>query len=525
MMKVIMLLLLTLCTIEGSLRIKESTNLNFAIKFNTGNEYRILFIGDSILSEIPERLSAQLHASTERNYIIEKIVIPSAKIANIYRNLDKYLTKHKPNLIISLLGKTDTKKGENQYIPTKNSNFHFRTLTIIKFLYNKYSPRILSLFSYKSISNEAPKKTDNFQQLTSKADIHLANGEFNLASPLLLKATKLNQADASTYLALSYSLQKETKFNIALKWADKANSLKKGNPKTINRYISIFLESSMKSKHLKYINRLKTSKADAFLVNSAFGNYHLKYKSYSVAEDYFKKCILMNKSKSITYLNLGRSLMHQGKNLESFESFRQAVRLGINNNENHLTLVLHALEMGFAKELDDFYRYELINAYPNEKRLYTPIARILINLGDYKQSLRYLKLALVYNPQYEATQKTADLLVTVEPKFKKVIEKLRRLEGINYSDVLHETYPLFAKKVLKNNIDLILMQYPEKRLSSLTGINFQSKQDIHFLDSMSVFDNFNGDERLFQDDKAHLTIKGSSLIAKEIANIIDELHL
>jgi tetratricopeptide (TPR) repeat protein len=517
-MKTVLLILLTLCTVEISLRVKDSNNFNFQLNFNTTDSFKVLFLGDSILSTIPERLADRLQKYSSRKFEVKKIAIPSAKIANMYRNLDQYITDYNPNLIISLLGKSDIQKAQVDKNKDASFGLDIKVIKVILHYFSEYTES-LSMIMNSLFKNQ----DDEFLKLTKQAEVFFQDEKFSLATPLLQKAVKIQNDDISTYLALAYSLQKQTKFQEALNWTKVADDLDANHPSVIARFISIYLDSSMKKEHLKYIKKLQSSKVDDFHVSSALGNYFLKYKDYQQAESYFKSALKADDTKSITYLNLGRSLIHQNKKREALKSLMNAVRKGVTNNENHLTLILHGLEMGFPAEINKFYSEELLVKYPKEKKLYTPIARVSIDLEDYKRSLHYLELAFKFDPNDEGTQKTADLLATKNPVFKKVISTFRGIEVLNYSEVLIQTYPLFANKILSKKIGLFILQYPEKEINSIKSLPFKNKHKITFINSKDIFDNYIGDSDLFQDDKAHLTHKGSDLIAKKIEALISNI--
>ena len=548
-MKVIILMFCLLVTIESSLRVSEFYKPNFAMSFGKGNQTKVLFLGDSILSSIPEEFEKIIQNTLNiKNTVVFKEAIPSAKIFNIYKNLPEYIKKYSPDITITLLGKSDsTSHEESTEIDFLKHKSMFRIVDITCFVFDAFKKKVESFYlninglyqaspsedldnnqglklynagqfqeSIDWYKAEIQKKPTEYSFLTMISEPLLKLSRFKEAENFLLKYIEQNPDDIESYNPLIYSLASQNEYEQALFFGEKAHKLDPNNKIIILRNLETLLHTNYPEKVNFYLEKLRHVAPDSFELCENEGNFLIKSEHWAEAIKHFKTCLRFNQSKAQIYDNIAASAMKVNDYKLSLKSYKSAILNDFQSQPRHANAILYGIRMHQFSDLKKFYLDELTPQQRQEPALQGSLARIYLEIEEFETSFNHLKIALKNYPHVDTTLKLAELFKSRNPDYINRIDSLLVKSKSNYRDVLFELYPKLSNKIRSNGSHHVVLLYPDRYLDNYNSIAFNNKDELIFIDLLETYTRSNNKESFFDNDQSHLTTIGSREAALDI---------
>ncbi len=317
-------------------------------------------------------------------------------------------------------------------------------------------------------------------------------GRSSDAEELLKKAIEADFYDDTAYVELGILVMLREDFAYARKLFEKARYLNPDNLGAAKGLEFICQDSgSIKSvnKMLKLSRRKKWEYIESYKLWRLITDNEI-----SLAEESFKKAIILNEKNSHAYYELGRVYINRGKIPEAEEAFKKARDLNPRN-------VMAYVELGwlFVKR-EDFVKAEelfrkAVEINPDNDKAYGALVTIAKERKDFDTIKKYHKTADDLRFQYY-------IPVTIA----------------NY----RKLYDILEKRKIK----LVCVQYPVRGIKPLKSL-FIGQEDIVFVDNEEIFKQAilkGGYKEYFTDmfggDFGHCTPKGNKLLAENIASVI-----
>ncbi|MFA5389610.1 MAG: tetratricopeptide repeat protein [Candidatus Omnitrophota bacterium] len=448
------------------LSVQERRNL---ISIRQQGAYRILCMGESTTANgghvsYPAQLETILNSySPGIKFSVINKGVPGTSTKLILEQIESYLDKYHPNMVITMMGINDQDHECNQALArlkTPKCTF-IDNLKIVK------SARLLA----KRIRSSFMK---------GRCDISNNIINLNQWDPLLIKDLRSNSNDFSARSANGEGAI-ENKVNSVLvdKYVKLADSyLSRGKYKEleavyrklikldpqnysfhVNLGWSLIILEKFDQAALTQENAIKIRPGDETAYN-VLGFIYLNQKKYAQAERMFLKVIEINPKNNKAYVDLGQCYLYQKK-------YRQAAEI-------------------YAKGIAE---------NPRHDRVYGGLAMIHISLGNLLKASRYFKEANEVREKF--------YLATTVANYRKLAEILR-----------------------KNSVKYICMQYPMRSVISLKNI-LAEYPEIVFVDNEKIFKDSVEKEGyakyftdLFAGDFGHCTPQGNRLLAGNLATVI-----
>jgi tetratricopeptide (TPR) repeat protein len=485
--------LLTLLFLEAGFRIEgfissslqEQRNLQ-AIKKK--GVCRIMCLGESTTqNQYPHFLEEILNQRNSgiKFSVIDKGLAGITTVA-ILSQLEANLNKYQPDIVVTMMGISDTGIGYYKDIPEANQGVLFRYCRVYRF------GRLLYMHILKKRKKEDVNRF-NMVDLNIRAKLKKIE--------TTTKKTSLASEDVSKQvIALA---PKDNKRTLGLEELYRPGSeefLKKTielNPQNNNAYVELGWLYNLHGRRseaeqlFKKVLELNPQNDNAYV---GLGCLYRSQGRRSEAEQAFQKAMALNPQNDWAYIELGRLYTYQGRYSEAEQTFKKALELNPQNDVVYLVLgSLYNFQGRYSEAEQLFQKAAGLN--PQSDWAYAALAAVYCEMGNHGLSKIYAK--------------KADSLIKQ-----------------NYSPMAVNNY-LTLKHILdKRKVKLVCVQYPVRRLASLKQI-FKAEEGIIFVDNERIFKEAiekEGYKEYFVDmycgDFGHCTGKGNRLLAKNIADVI-----
>ncbi len=455
--------------------------------------YRILCIGESTTGEggkysYPRQLETILNSKIKgMNFKVVNKGLPGVDTTIILSQLKSNLDRYKPSMVIAMMGINDLsdicshkRMADNSQMRSTIKRF-IKRLTVYKFV-----KLLLAKFHEKIILGKI---------YFDLGDYYWFLEDYSQAEEMFKKALEFYPNKDEIYFALGQCYYEQNKISEGEEMLKKSIQAKPG---FTGRYIELAL-------------------------------HYQTQKRYAEAEEYLQRCISLDPQKEQGYIYLGWAYSEQGKIDKAEAMFKKALELS-RSDEGY-------------NELGNFY--SLIKDYKNAEkafneamRLYPSFVQSYINLGwlyyeqgNFVGSEQLFKRAIEISPKDDngyvelmRFYQQQGRLTEWEGLKTRFIELVRNTKNFNSETV--DNYHRLKDMVLSRGIKLVCVQYPLRKLKSLTNI-FYSTEGVIFVDNEEVFKNAlkNGKfEDYFIDNFAgnfgHCTPKGNYLLANNIVDVL-----
>jgi len=283
--------------------------------------------------------------------------------------------------------------------------------------------------------------------------------------------------------------------------------------------------------------------------------------SFKEAQDVLEGALSLDPNSAAVYQELGELYLTQGKCPEAVKYFQIVLTLDPKNNDilPELARAYHQehrseaffvyakyLKMNpqnywdlieFAKWLREYKQYDLAQAYlshaielgVNFGQAYLDMGQILDDQGQYqKEEAFYLKEISLHPQIPHIYQVTGDFYMKQgkEDLARKYFKKAVQQKIAEFYPATFVNYALILNRILRQNIKVIVMQYPVRDISPLkdylgqrNGVIFvENRQNFKKALSAQSFSYYFKDN--FAYDFGHCTRKGNELIAQNLRDVI-----
>ncbi len=451
------------------LSVQERRNL---ISIKQQGAYRILCLGESTTAyggneSYPSQLETILNSyDLGIKFSVINKGVPGTSTKFISEQIEGYLDKYRPDMVITMMGINDQDQEYNQSLvklKTPNRTFidNFKIVKAVRIL----AKRIYSLFEKRG--DIADSTTVNLNQADSLSLRDPPNNP-NAFSAQFVKTraggvstdSKENSLLIDKYVKLRDSYLSRGKYK---ELEAVYRKLIKIDPQNYYFHVNLGWDLVILGK----FDQAVLTEEDAIKIRpdedtayNALGFIYLNQKKYAQAERMFLKVIEINPKNNKAYVDLGQCYLHQNKYSQAAEIYARGIA------EN-----------------------------PKNDRACGGLAMTYNSLGNLLEASRYFKEA------NEAREKF--YLSTTVTNYRKVAITLRK-NAVKY---ICMQYPMRSIMPLKN----ILAEYPE--------VVFVDNEEI-FKDSVKKGGYTNYFADLFAGDFGHCTSKGNRLLAENLATVI-----
>ena len=473
-------LILSLAVMEAGMRLggfilssfQECGNLKSIKQKGT---YRILCLGESTTQgKYPYLLEKILNQYNGR---IRFSVIDEGKAGTntpaILNQVESYLAKYHPDMVVAMMGINDPGVGYYQDIPESRTWLfqHCRAYRLCRILYT----HLLKKFQKKDICNsernDFERKPKPDDQGTAIAKAGPPNGAFE--DKVVKAGLKNDQVDL------------EFKKNIELDPKNDKVYVERGR---LYRDQGEFQQAVDCYRKATEIN----PKNDAAWTE--LGQLYYRFGAWRLTGDFLRKAIDINPKNEMAYFELGRLYQRQGESRQAEDLFKRAIELDPENSLAFYQLGILYRDQGKLSQAEDSFRRS-VEIRPQDERTLGALASLY-------EEMSKPELAKAYAEKANRLRTAYDAAITVN----------------NY----HKLKALLDQKGIK----LVCVQYPVRNVEPLKRI-FGKDEGVIFVDNEQVFKEAvkrSGYKEYFRDmfagDFGHCTQKGNELLAQNIANVI-----
>ncbi|MCK5493745.1 MAG: tetratricopeptide repeat protein, partial [Candidatus Omnitrophica bacterium] len=260
------------------------------------------------------------------------------------------------------------------------------------------------------------------------------------------------------------------------------------------------------------------------------GVCYLKENKIKKAEEVYKKAKELNPKNSGNYADLGYLYNRLEEYVKAEEMFKKAIELNPDSAGICFSLGACYFEQKKYNLAQKMYN-KAIELNPTMHYEYFYTGKFFYECGEYSIAKEILEKVIEVSPEIHC-DRIYGLLATINQIFgnhqlaNKYFQKANDFRRKHCNSMTKRNYPKIKDIVLKNNIKLVCMQYPVRRIDSLKNL-LDSEEGIIFVDNEKVFkDAFkNGNYKdYFEDncagDFGHCTSKGNKLLAENVAKVL-----
>jgi len=463
------------------------------------DEVRILCIGESTTAmggsdSYPSQLEDILNekSKTRKFNVINKGVI-STNSDEILANLEGYLNKYQPHIVISMM-------GINDYLIERNV-FSFKGKGFFKKL------KVFQLFELIRLKLMQARKNSD-QEDGPSGDTEAINALIEVEEKAQERSddgSSSNELDALIAMFISSEeisrklIQTQNESNNPLVRMKISSIIKKRDFKAAWILVRIGRNFRTKSDYInaeKFFNMAIAKDSGNVGAFIELGRCYKEQKQYKRALSYFKEASKLNPNSILVYIEKGNCYAALGDNDEAYRIANIILDKGPQNYEI-------ASEIGSwfkGEKYFDFAERSLLNAIEKNKG----------------SDLLYENLADFYS-EHERKEKADEF-------YHKAHMVGAEMKG--YPMVTVHNYNKIADIVGRNGIKFMAMQYPRREIEPLKNL-FRSSYSIFFVENKKNFERaleYEPFRDYFSDrfggDFGHCTVKGNRLIAENAANII-----
>jgi tetratricopeptide (TPR) repeat protein len=531
---------------------------------NKSDTFNILVLGDSVSANYPEMLLQGIQSNfVDKKFKMVKEILPSARIIEIQSTIKSLLKKHNPQLVISMLGKSELNGNSSQYKNQASSPTYLDNILILKVTKSFLNQAMLEIqklttknniqedgsSSYSEIKdpigkglleekrfNEAlsyyndklSNDKSSYDLLSIVSELQIKTRKYKEASSSLIKLIERDPSDAPSYNALSFCFEKLGDYSKAKFWGNKGHTLFPKSPSNLKRLIELNQTFGNYKQYLKFNNLLDKIKGQKSFSSFYNGKYFYTIKNYTKALEYFKKSLKDHPNKSLIYLHLGHSHLSLGHKDETLKYYKLSLENDLFDENKHFNFLIRAVEYNRLDLAEEFYINYLAKKFPNEERFFIPIARTYLELKNYSQSYQYLEKYLNKYPTNSYANKTLAILNKQTKNDSTFTFKRKNIKGassqIRMTKDYLEGYPKIAQEIINHNSKLIILQYPDMPFSVLANVGFPESKNIFLVDNLKLFQmslESNQDiMSFFVWDAIHLSDLGDNTLVENLLKLI-----
>jgi tetratricopeptide (TPR) repeat protein len=501
---IILGMFLALVFLEVSLRVGGYVMLEMQRTDNvieSDNEYVILCLGESTTAELPNGQSqwptlVDIMLNEKSNNTKYKIVneaIPGITITELYSLLDTNLEKYNPDMVVTMIGINDyylrlEKKNETNHIIISLKKL--KTYKIFRLLKDHLTQQIYEIKKDRELENIKP----NIDYAKIGRELY-KEGKEEDAELMFLKALKTNPEDEGAYLWLG------------ILYRDSGNNKKA--EEMFNKAIEI--NPNFELSHIE------------------LGRLYILLERLEEANRTLEEAKIINKNNSDVYVSLGLLYKELNELEKAEEMFNKAIEINPKGNQAYFELGGFYWERGEVEKAEKIY--ELINLGDDYEGPYIILGNIYEIQSKFDQAEEILKKAIIINPKNDRVYSILGGVYEKKGELEKSEEMFKKANDLrmeNYDMILYKNYQKFYTTLKKNNIKLIVMQYPLRDIQEFKNFFSEEQQkDIIFVENRDNFEKALENasyEDLFIDrfagDFGHATIKGNKLIAENVVKTI-----
>lgn len=482
--------LLLLIFLEVSLRLcgfawsffQEYRNLQSIKQKGT---YRIMCLGESTTAggeySYPSQLEVILNKTVAgiKISVINKGVI-GTKTSDILVNLESYLNKYKPDIVITMMGINDggTCILRNNNAQPEKIACSLRIYNLAKLLWLKGTVKFKEIQpSHSTVQDSYPQKK-----------------QYLGTEKISVDAKEQKPENIEGYIKLAQHYQQQGEYYKAERMFKDAIEFSPKHDGTCFAFGEYYLQQGENQKSEEYFKKTigLNPKHDGAYVH--LGWIYIEQNKLVQGEELLKKAIGLNKNNSCAYFELGRCYMLQNKYELAEELIQKSIKINPHQEYAYFVLGLSYVRQNKFASAEELFK-KAIEVNPNNTHIYAHLILLYEEMGNYNSANEYFV-------------------------------RLDRLRTKFYNPNTVYNY-LKVKKILETRgIRLVCVQYPMIDIEPLRNI-FAGQEGIIFVDNEKIFKEVVKGENLkeyfvdmFAGNFGHCTEKGNRLLAENIARVI-----
>jgi tetratricopeptide (TPR) repeat protein len=379
--------------------------------------------------------------------------------------------------------------------------------------------------SFKKAIELDPKNDKAYYEL---GRFYTEKGELSKPENLLKKAIAMNPKNHEAYVELGRFYQRLGTFSKAEDFFKKAIEI---NPQNESAYVELGQLSQAQGEFSKAEDSFKKAietnprNYDAYVGLGYISQYQDRFL---LAEKFFRKAIELDPKNDAAYIGLGQFLPLAGKFSESENLFKKAIELDPKNDRTYFELGRFYRNRGSFQQAEDSLR-KAVELNPENDFAFIELGELYRRKDQSAQAEELFAKAISNNPDNDRALGAMLLLYEETGRSelaKAYSERAKRLRSENYAAFTVSNYRKLKKILDGKGIKLVCAQYPVRNVEPLKRI-FGKEEGIIFVDNERVFKEAlrKGSYKeyfrdMFAGDFGHCTVKGNTLLAQNIADVI-----
>lgn len=463
--------------------------------------YRILCLGESSTQgQYPPFLEEILN---QRNIGIKFSIIDKGKAATnttiILKQLELYLDKYRPNMVVAMMGVNDAGEHMPYEKPSSSKTVlflrSFKTYKLMRLLWLHMVAKAKEVGLYKPHKNKQLPRERQSTLFNIGLEEVFAHEENSSEIGNLKKAVENNPKNDGAYVELGLLYRDHGNLQLAEEYFKKALEL---NPKNEDAYIKL-------------------------------GMLYKDQSELQRAEECFKKALELNPMNEGAYIEL-RWLCRGPDVFQQVEGYlNKALELNPKNDGAYVELGLSYRDHGNLQRAEECLK-KALELNPKKDRIYLDLGWLYLIQDKFSQAEECFRKGLEFCPDKTKLYAALAILYEEMGQISNAQECYYKVEELKFGYLDPETAQNYhkLKEVLdKRNIKLVCVQYPLRNIESLKKIFQDDVDGIIFVDNERSFKEAvkeGGYKLYFKDmfggDFGHCTDKGNRLLAQNIANVI-----
>jgi tetratricopeptide (TPR) repeat protein len=460
--------------------------------------YRILCLGESTTEGAYPHLLEQV--LNRRNIGVRFSVIDKGSAGMntnfIVSQIGSNLAEYHPDMVVAMMGVNDGGK----HMPFEKATISKGTLFIRSFRVYKLI-RFLDLHLLTKAEEMGFYKPPNARSSSWKAQTPSQGTEFKEAS------------------ARSVPLRRSFKRTVEL------------DPNINNAYVRsgcLFLEQGNLSQAENSFKKAVELNPKNYFAYQKLGWVYKEQRNLSRAEDCFRKVIELDPKNDDAYAGFGLLYRMQSKFSQAEDVLKKAIELNPESYDAYSVLGWVYIDQNKLPQADDCFK-KAMELHPYDSYLYGRLGWLCVDQSRFSQAEAYFKKAIELNPQEHFLYSAISIFYERTGKPELAEEYTRKSKGLKFWDLNSLTVSNYRK--LKEILDgkgikLVCVQYPVRNVAPLKRI-FEKDKGVIFVDNERVFKEAlrKGSYKeyfrdMFAGDFGHCTVKGNTLLAQNIADVI-----
>lgn len=384
------------------LSLQEARNMSSARKIGT---YRILCLGESTTqNEYPPFLEAILNQNSSgiKFSVIDK-GLTGANTTFILSQLEAYLDKYRPDLVITMMGIND----QGQHLPYEKPASS-KALLFARSVKSYKLARLLWLHMLAKAKEIGPSEAQKSGYPVKKGATEILSQELKKAyakkegafgdEQAFKKSLALDPRNSQAYLGLGWLYKDQGRLKEAEECLKKSLSLDPKNSWAWLIRAWLYGEEGRLPEAEEYCKKSLELDPENSWACLGLGWIYRRQNRVTEAMGCFKKSLELNPDNQRACLGLGWIYREQGQLAQAEECFRRSLELDPKNSWAYLGLGWVYRDQGRSREAEEYFRKPLVSD-PENSQVYLGLGWVYKDQKKFQQAEEYFKKSLALDPE------------------------------------------------------------------------------------------------------------------------------